>query len=49
VEILEQCNIKMEKAFGEEKIAKRFETMSLSHQTVSGMICGMNKQLESQI
>jgi hypothetical protein len=23
--------------------------MSLSHQTVSGMICGMNKQLESQI
>jgi hypothetical protein len=48
-DIVKQCTIKMAKAFGEEKVARNSETVSLSHQTVSRRICVMNKQLESQI
>ena len=34
-EIIKECSIKITLAFGDEKIAKQFETVPLSHQTVA--------------
>jgi hypothetical protein len=34
-ELLKQCAVKIAKVFGEEKVARKFERVSLSHQKVS--------------
>jgi hypothetical protein len=34
-ELLKQCAVKIAQVFGEEKVARKFERVSLSHQTVS--------------
>ncbi|KAJ8896624.1 hypothetical protein PR048_001968 [Dryococelus australis] len=44
-----QCAIKMVKSFGDDKLAKNFETVSLSHQTVSRRTAKRSKQLDAQL
>lgn len=48
-ELIKRCAIKMANSFGDEKVAKNFETVSLSHQTVSRRILEINEQLDTQL
>ncbi|KAJ8889583.1 hypothetical protein PR048_009083 [Dryococelus australis] len=47
--IIKQCTIKMAKSFGDDKLAKNFKTVSLSHQTVSRKTAEISKQLDAQL
>jgi hypothetical protein len=48
-EIIKRCAIKMALAFGEDKTAKSFETVSLSHQTVARRISDMNEHVSTKL
>ena len=44
-ELIKQCAIKEAHVFGEDKIARKFETVSLSHQTIAKRISDLGKQV----
>jgi hypothetical protein len=44
-ELIKQCAVKMAQVFGEEKVAKKFESVSLSHQTVSRRVRELNEHV----
>ena len=48
-EIITRCAIQMALAFGEDKTAKSFETVSLSHQTVARRIIDMNEHVSTKL
>lgn len=48
-EVIKRCAIQMARAFGEEKAAKSFETVSLSHQTVARRIIDMNEHVSKKL
>ena len=45
VEVIKECAIKMALAFGADMLAKQFESVSLSHQSVSRKIVDVNQYL----
>uniref|UniRef100_A0A673LB00 DUF4371 domain-containing protein n=1 Tax=Sinocyclocheilus rhinocerous TaxID=307959 RepID=A0A673LB00_9TELE len=47
-EIIKQCTIEMAKAFGYEKMAKNFESVSLSHRTVACRISDIQCQIQEK-
>ena len=40
-ELVKACAIKMAEAFGEEKIAEKFKTVSLTHQTMARRVADL--------
>jgi leucyl aminopeptidase (aminopeptidase T) len=51
-ELIKQCAVKMAQVFGEEKVAKvarKFESVSLSHQRVSRRVCEINEQVSLKL
>lgn len=48
-EIIKKCAIKMAQAFGDDKMAKQFESISLSHQTVARRILNMDTFLVEKL
>ena len=42
-ELVKQCAIKMAHMFGEDKVARKFETVSLSHQTIARRVSDLGK------
>ena len=47
-EIIKECSIKMALAFGDEKIAKQFETVPLSHQTVARRVMKLSEHVSAK-
>ena len=43
--LVKQCAIKLAHVFGEDKIARKFETVSLSHQTIAMRVSDLGKYL----
>jgi len=48
-ELIKKCAIDMARSFGEEKIAKQFETVSLSHQTVARRVSVIDTYLQEKL
>ncbi len=48
-EIVKQCAIEMAKAFGDEKMAKNFESVSLSRRTVTRRISDIQCQIQERL
>ena len=48
-EIVKKCAIKMALAFGDIKMAKQFETVPLSHQTVARRVMELNDRVSSKV
>ena len=48
-ETVKKCAIKMALAFGDTKMAKQFETVSLSHQTVARRVMELNDHVSSKV
>lgn len=46
--IVKKCAIEMAKAFGDSKMVKSFETVSLSHQTIQRRVVDMGNQVEEE-
>ena len=46
--LVKHCAIKMAHRFGEDKVAKKFETVSLSHQTIARRISDFSKHVSSK-
>ena len=44
-ELVKQCAIKMAHVFGEDKVARKFETVLLSHQTTARRISDLGKHV----
>jgi hypothetical protein len=44
-ELIKQYAVKMAQVFGEEKVARKFESVSLSHQTVSRRVSELNEHV----
>ena len=42
--LVKQCAIKMAHVFGQDRVARKFETVSLSHQTIARRISDLGKQ-----
>ena len=49
LEIVKKCAIKMALAFGDTKMAKKFEAVTLSHQTVTGRVMELNDHVFSKV
>ena len=47
-ELLKQCAIKMAHVFGEGKVSRKFETVSLSHQTIARRVSDLGKHVSSK-
>ena len=47
-EIIKECSIKMALAFGDEKMAKQFETVPLSHQTVARKVMKLSEHVSAK-
>ena len=47
-EIIKECSIKMALAFGDEKMAKQFETVPLSHQTVARRVMKLSEHVSAK-
>ena len=47
-EIIKECSIKMALAFGDEKMAKQFETVPLSHQTDARRVMNLNEHVSEK-
>ena len=48
-ELVKACAIKMAEAFGEEKIAKKFKTVSLSHQTIARRVAELSQHVTCKL
>ncbi|XP_042198919.1 general transcription factor II-I repeat domain-containing protein 2A-like [Callorhinchus milii] len=48
-EVVKHCAAKMARAFGDEKMARNFESVSLSHQIVARRISDMNVQVNAKL
>ena len=48
-ELVKACAIKMKKAFGEEKIAEKFKTVSLSHQTMARRVADLSQHVTCKL
>ena len=48
-ELVKQCAIKMAHVFGEDKVARKFETVSLSHQTIARRVSDLGKRVSSKL
>lgn len=48
-ELIKQCAVKMAQTFGEEKVAKKFESVSLSHQTVARRVADLNEHVSVKL
>jgi hypothetical protein len=48
-ELIKQCAVKMAQVFGEEKVARKFESVSLSHQTVSRIVSELNEHISLKL
>ena len=46
-ELVKACAIEMAEAFGEEKIAEKFKTVSLSHQTMARSVADLSQNVTS--
>ena len=46
---VKQCAIKMAHVFGEDKVARKLETVSLSHQTTARRISDLGKHISSKL
>ena len=47
--LVKQCRIKMAHVFGEDRVARRFETVSLPHQTIARRISDIGKHISSKL
>ena len=47
--LVKYCAIKMAHVFGEDKVARKFETVSLSHQTIARRISDLGKHVSSKL
>ena len=47
--LVKQCAIKMAHVFGEDRVARKFETVSLSHQTIARRISDLGKHISSKL
>ena len=45
IELVKQCAIKIAHVFGEDKVARKFETVSLSHQTIARRMSDLGKHV----
>ena len=48
-ELVKACAIKMAEAFGEEKVAEKFKTVSLFHQTVPRRVADLSQHLSCKL
>ena len=48
-ELVKQCAIKMAHMFEEDKVARKFETVSLSHQTIARRVSDLGKQVSLKL
>ena len=48
-ELVKACAIKMAEAFGEEKIAEKFKTVSLSHQTIARRVAELSQHVTCKL
>ena len=48
-ELVKACAIKLAKAFGEEKIAEKFKTVSLSHQTMARRVADLSQYVTCKL
>ncbi|CAG9830356.1 unnamed protein product [Diabrotica balteata] len=44
--LIKKCAVEMAKAFGDSKMAEKFESVPLSHQTIQRRIVAMGEQVE---
>ena len=44
-ELVKQCAIKIAHVFGEDKVVKKFENVSLSHQTIARRVSDLGKRV----
>ena len=47
-ELVKQCAIQIAHVFGEDKVARKFETLSLSHQTIARRVIDLGKHVSSK-
>ena len=47
--LVKQCAIKMAHVFGEDRVARKFETVSLPHQTIARRISDIGKHISSKL
>ena len=47
--LVKQCAVKMAHVFGEDRVARKFETVSLSHQTIARRISDLGKHISSKL
>ena len=47
--LVKQCAIKMAHVLGEDKVARKFETVSLSHQTIARRVNDLGKYASSKL
>ena len=47
--LVKQCAIEMAHVFGEDRVAKKFGTVSLSHQTIARRISDLGKHISSKL
>ena len=47
-EIIKECSIKMALVFGDEKMAKKFKTVTLSHQTVARRVMKLSEHVSAK-
>jgi hypothetical protein len=48
-ELIKQCAVKMAQVFGEEKVTRKCESVSLSHQTVSRRVSEINEHVSLKL
>ena len=48
-DLIKECAIKMAESFGEEKVAEKFKTVSLSHRTMARRVSDLSKHITSKL
>jgi hypothetical protein len=48
-ELIRQCAVKMAQVFGKETVGRKFESVSLSHQTVSRRVSELNEHVSLKL
>ena len=48
-ELIKACTIKMARAFGEKKVAKKFKTVSLFHQTIARRVADSSQHVSCKL
>ena len=48
-DLMKECAIKMADSFGEEKVAEKFKTLSLSHQTMARRVSDLSKRVTCKL